>query len=104
MEYLPVIPRLATRTIPEECSRESTTGQTPPDDIEGKLEYEVEHIVRSEVRTSGRGTRRTNRIFYLVKWLGYPEDENSWEPAEMMEGSQEIVAEFHRENPEMPRA
>jgi len=30
------------------------------------------------------------------------EDENTWEPPENLEYAQEMVEEFHRENPEMP--
>lgn len=75
-----------------------------PDDIEGQLEYEVEYIIRSVIRTSGRGAQCTNSIFYLVQRLGYPEDKNSWKPAVMMEGLQEIVEQFQKKNPEMPRA
>ncbi|GAA5826141.1 hypothetical protein JCM3770_004056, partial [Rhodotorula araucariae] len=41
-------------------------------DVEGAAEYEVEAIVDER----GRGTGRR----YLVKWVGYPPSDNTWEP------------------------
>jgi hypothetical protein len=77
------------------------------EEIEGDLEYEVERIVRCERRgsTIRRGNRRikVHRLFYLVKWLGYPDDECTWEPADALEGAKDRVEEFHRRNPEQPR-
>ncbi|GAA5830400.1 hypothetical protein JCM3770_006073, partial [Rhodotorula araucariae] len=43
-----------------------------PIDVEGAAEYEVEAIVDER----GRGTGRR----YLVKWVGYPSSDNTWEP------------------------
>src|SRR6266851_2907319 len=44
----------------------------PPDMIEGEAEYEVEAI----------RTHRYHRhkLQYLIKWKGYPESNNTWEP------------------------
>src|SRR6266478_2266199 len=47
----------------------------PPDLIEGEEEFEVERII------AHRLFRRTKRLQYLVKWKGYPESDNTWEPA-----------------------
>src|SRR5579863_10485347 len=47
----------------------------PPDLISGEAEYEVEQI---------RGHRhhgRRRQLQYLLKWKGYPESDNTWEPA-----------------------
>jgi len=34
--------------------------------------------------------------------MGCSEDENTWEPPESLEHAEEMVVEFHRENPEIP--
>jgi len=77
-----------------------------PEDIEGDLEWEVERIVRSEVNTYTRKVGRRNREFkelrYFIKWKGCAEDENTWEPPEGLRNAQDMVEEFHRQNPEMP--
>jgi len=39
---------------------------------------------------------------YFVKWKGWAEDEDTWEPPEGMKNEQEEVERFHKENPEMP--
>src|SRR6266436_4485148 len=50
----------------------------PPDLIEGEEEFEVERIVAH--RTFGR----SRCLQYLIKWKGYPESDNSWEPADQV--------------------
>ena len=78
-----------------------------PEEIDGDLEWEVEKIVKSEIisyerRVRGR-TRTLQELRYFVKWKGWSEDENTWEPREHLGNAQELVEQFHLENPEMPR-
>jgi len=44
--------------------------------------YEVECILASRKTPSGKK--------YLVKWKGWPDDQNSWEPAENVDAKEEI--------------
>ena len=37
---------------------------------------------------------REGEIFYLIKWLGYPESENSWEPAANIPKHNEVLKEY----------
>jgi len=78
-----------------------------PEEIDGDLEWEVEKIVKSEIISYGRRVRGSTRTFeelrYFVKWKGCLEDENTWEPPEHLEHAKELVEEFHRENPDMPK-
>ncbi len=50
----------------------------PPDLIDGEEEYEVERIV------AHRQFGRSKRLQYLIKWKGYPDSDNTWEPADQV--------------------
>jgi len=78
-----------------------------PEEIDADLEWEMEKIIKSEIisydrRVRGR-TRTCKELRYFVKWRGCSEDENTREPPEHLERAQELVDDFHRENPDMPR-
>ena len=47
----------------------------PPDLIDGEPEYEVEKIL--DKKQKGKG----HKMYYLIKWKGYPASDNSQEPA-----------------------
>ena len=40
---------------------------------------------------------------YLVRWKGYGEGEDTWEPAKNLTHAPEKIAEFYIENPGAPR-
>ncbi len=50
----------------------------PPDLINGEEEYEVERIV------AHRQFGQSKKLQYLIKWKGYPESDNTWEPADQV--------------------
>lgn len=54
-----------------------------------EVEYEVEKIVDTRTTTSGQQE-------YLVKWEGYPESENTWEPTENLNHCSEKLQTFHQ--------
>ncbi|QRW26817.1 Retrotransposable element Tf2 protein [Rhizoctonia solani] len=60
----------------------------PPETIEGEEEYEVEQIINSK--------RQRGKWFYLIKWKGYGPEDNSWEPKELLEHSQEEIQRFNK--------
>src|SRR5882757_6989916 len=68
----------------------------PPELVEGQSEYEVEHIIKSDVRKNGR-------LMYLVKWKGYPDSDNTWEPTGHLKHAQEKIDEYHKKHPSAPR-
>ena len=58
----------------------------PPDLINGFEEYEVESIRAHK----GNGTRRQ----YLVKWRNYDSSNNTWEPEDNLDNTEEILKEY----------
>ncbi len=66
--------------------------QPPPNLVGDTEQYEVEAI-RSH-RRQGRG----KQLQYLVKWLGYPESDNTWELAGHLQ-TPILLKEYHRRVP-----
>ena len=54
---------------------------------DGEDEWDVEKIITH--RGKGQGMR------YLVKWLGYPDSENTWEPITNLTNCRQLVREYH---------
>jgi len=71
------------------------TGQevtpAPPVEISGELEYEVEQILDSQLHCG--------QLQYLVKWQGYTEEHNIWEPPTNLASAQDVIDEFHHLHP-----
>jgi hypothetical protein len=68
----------------------------PPPDVEAQeTRYEVEEVLDS------RYHRR--KLQYLVKWQGYPHEENTWEPEDNLKHAPDSVRDFHAKRPAAPR-
>ena len=67
----------------------------PPIEVDGEEEWEIERILDS------RFYRR--QFQYLIRWKGFDEGHDSWEPAKNITHADEAIAEFHRKNPNAPR-
>ena len=78
---------------------ESVRYQTPPlpVTIEGFDEFEVEAIVAYKVK-KGRKKGRTFRES-LVKWVGYGEEHNSWEPETNLTSARDTVKAYMATEP-----
>jgi hypothetical protein len=72
--------------------------QPPPDIVEGEEDhYEVETVLDARPTPNRRG------IQYLIKWVGYPNSENSWIPVSGMKHASKLVQEFHLRHPNAPK-
>ena len=65
-----------------------------PVEIDNENEYEVEEIL------DARMNRR--KLQYLVRWKGYSQQYDSWEPEENLDNAQELVRQFHKRFPTKP--
>src|SRR5216683_7694611 len=66
--------------------------QPPPDLVRDAEQYKVKAI-RSHQRQG-----RKRQLQYLVKWLGYPKSNNTWEPAGHLQALA-LLKEYHRRYP-----
>jgi hypothetical protein len=67
----------------------------PPDVIEGEPEWEVEQILDAKFAHGN--------LKFLVKWLGWPDSENSWQDEIDLENAPEVIADFYKKFPGAPR-
>jgi hypothetical protein len=87
------VSRLHLRKEPSILSQ--TESEPPPVEIDGKMEYEVEQIPDSHIYR--------NKYQYLVKWKGYMEEHNMWEPVENVTNAQAAIDNFHCSHPAAPQ-
>ena len=58
--------------------------------VDGELEYTVERIMRHRDKRYGRTTKRE----FLVRWLDYGPEHDTWEPESNMSNSTEAIADY----------
>jgi hypothetical protein len=75
----------------EVAARETAKSQQESDDESG--EYEVETILERRRR---RQPAAPSVMEYRVRWLGYGEEADTWEPLENLSSAQALVTEFDR--------
>ena len=64
--------------------------------MSGETEYEVERILKER-------RKRNGSVEYLVRWVGYGQEEDQWVPDYDLEHAQEILAEYRARVQEAPR-
>jgi hypothetical protein len=78
------------------CLRKFIDGKSvipPPISVEANHEYELEKVLDSRTVKAGR----RSRLEYLVKWLDYGPEHNTWEPADVIQkAAKSLVAAFER--------
>jgi Chromo (CHRromatin Organisation MOdifier) domain len=76
------------------CIPQQTAPEPPSIEIEGEFEYEVEWILDSWLYWGN--------LQYLVKWLGYTKEHNTWELVSKLTIAQEAINNFHYAHPSTP--
>ena len=67
---------------------------SPSIELDEGQEYDVKSILDSKVVK--------NKLYYFVDWLGYTPADRTWEPAENLNNTKELVVEFHQRYPNKP--
>ena len=67
-------------------------------------EYKVETIWDSAVFARESESGHLPGLYYLVSWKGYPEEENTWEPALTVQHLKKLISSFHKNHPDKPTA
>ena len=62
----------------------------PPSLIDDVLEYEVERVSCHRTRKIGRSVKTE----FLIKWLGYGAEHNTWEPEVNLTNCPEVLSEY----------
>lgn len=63
----------------------------PPVEIEGDFYYKVERVIDHRWRRIGRSKPK---LEFLVKWLGYAHEHDTWEPEINLETASEYVQQY----------
>ena len=71
---------------------------------DGDEEYEVEAIGDSPIYAKESENGHLPGLYYLVSWKGYPEEENTWEPASAVKYLRRLLSTFHKEHSEKQTA
>ena len=67
-------------------------------------EYKVKVIRHSAVYARKKESGDLPGLQYLVSWKGYPEEENTWEPASAVQHLRKLISSFHKDHPDKPTA
>ena len=65
-------------------------------------EYEVEVIWDSAVYARESKSGHLPGFYYLVSWKRYLEEENTWEPASIVQHLRKLISLFHKDHPDKP--
>jgi transposase InsO family protein len=63
-------------------------------EMEEEKEFEVERILDHKLNNNPRDPE----TFYLVKWLGYDETENTWEPETNLTNCRQLLAQYRQQH------
>jgi transposase InsO family protein len=64
--------------------------------------FEVERILERRLGPPLKNSNIDGPEEYLVKWKGYPNSENTWEPKNNLSNCKQLLRQFHKKNPVSP--
>ena len=68
------------------------------DTVDYSGEYKVEAIRDSAVYARESELGHLPGFYYLVSWKGYPEEENTWEPASVVQHLRKLINSFYKDH------
>ena len=77
---------------------ENATELDAGDDDSG--EYKLEEIRDSAIYVRESKSGHLLGLYYLVLWKGYPEEENTWELASVVQQLRKLISSFHKDHPD----
>lgn len=83
--HVSLLSKYGTSTIPGRKHLEPPPIEVEPD---AELEYEVEIFLNSHLFRK--------KLQYLVKWKGYDDSHNDWEPVDNVKNSKHLINKFHK--------
>ena len=90
--YLSLLEQNITRKEWDDNTAELNAG-------DNSREYEVEAIWDSALYARELKSGYLLSLYYLVSWKGYPEKENTWEPASTVQQLRKLISLFHKDHP-----
>ena len=66
--------------------------------------YEVEAICDSKVYARESESGHLPDLYYLISWKRYSEEENTWEPASVVQHLRKLISFFYKDHPNKPTA
>ena len=65
-------------------------------------EYKLEAIWNCAIYVRESESGHLSSFYYLVSWKGYPEEENTWEPASTMQHLRKLISLFYKNHLKKP--
>ena len=91
--------------LEQDTTRKERVKKVPElDASDDSKEYEVEAIWDSAVYTMELESDHLPKLYYLVAWKGYPEEQNIWEPVSAIQHLKKLISSFHKDHLEKPTA